>query len=102
MRIHTSLEELRVDRRLRLLRWVGRLTRRLHKRRVSRFCDRWFYTGTPRTSLQLIAPFHRGLLLHVDTNSWLERWILNRGYYEPEVVSFLDAALRPGMVAMDV
>jgi FkbM family methyltransferase len=103
MRILSSSQDRKLVRHLTRLRWVLKLARYIRKHRISRFCNRFFYLGnTPTSSLKLIAPYHRGLLMHIDTNSWLERWILNRGFYEPELVEFLERCLRPGMVAIDV
>ena len=103
MHIQSSLEDNKLERRLAWLRRITGLSKHISKRRISRFCNRAFYLGRdPATSLKLLAPYHRGLLLHIDTNSWLERWILNQDYYEPELVDFLERCLKPGMVAFDV
>jgi FkbM family methyltransferase len=103
MNIQSSREEKKLESRLRWIRRIAGLSRHIRKRRISRFCNRAFYLGRdPASSLKLIAPYHRGLLIHIDTNSWLERWILNQDYYEPELVDFLERCLKPGMVALDV
>src|SRR6266496_1746810 len=103
MRIQSPQEEKKLERQLAWIRWVSQLSKYVGKRRRSRFCDRSFYLGGDRRcSLKLVAPYRRGLLLHIDTDSWVERWILNQGCYERELVEFLEAVLRPGMVAVDV
>lgn len=103
MRIQSPLEEKKLENRLKWIRRITGLSKHISKRRISRFCNRAFYLGNdPASSLKLIAPYHRGLLIHIDTNSWLERWILNQDYYEPELVDFLERCLKPGMVACDV
>jgi FkbM family methyltransferase len=104
MRIHSPAEERALEKRLTWIRRITRLSKHVAKRRISRLCNRIFYLNEdkPDSSLKFITRYHRGLLLHVDTNSWLERWILNQDYYEPELVQFLEHALRPGMVAFDV
>jgi FkbM family methyltransferase len=103
MRIQTATEDQRLETRLTWLKRITGLSKYISKRRISRFCNRAFYLGKdPDSSFKLIAPYHRGLLMHIDTNSWMERWVLNQGYYEPEVIAFLEHCLRPGMVAFDV
>src|SRR6266850_7755222 len=103
MHIQPSHEEKKLERRLSRIKWITKLSKHVARHKISRFCNRSFYLGNDaQSSLKLIAPYHRGLLLHIDTNSWMERWILNQDYYEREFVQFTERCLKPGMVAFDV
>ena len=103
LKIHSRTEEKKFVKRLRLARWVLALARLVRGKPVSRLISRFCYFGPdPDDRLQVVAPYHHDLLMHLDVHSWVERKILCTGYFERWVDDFLTRCLKPGYVALDV
>jgi FkbM family methyltransferase len=103
MKVHQRHEEKRFVRRLRLIRMVFRLTRLVRGKPITKLIDWLCYFAADKTDrLQIVAPYHRNLLMHLDVQSWVERKILCTGYYEGWVSDFLSRSLKPGHVALDI
>jgi FkbM family methyltransferase len=103
MKINQRQEENRFIRRLRLIRMVFGLASFVRGKPITRLIDWLCYFAADKTNrLQVVAPYHGNLLMHLDVQSWVERKILCTGYYESWVADFLSRALKPGHVALDI
>ncbi len=103
MKINTRSEEKRFVRRLRLIRMILGLSRFVRGKPITRLIDWLCYFGSGKENpLQIVAPYHGQLLMHLDVQSWVERKILCKGYYEPWVSDFIARSLKPGQVAIDI
>ncbi len=103
MKVNQRQEEKRFVRRLRLIRMVFRLARLVRGKPITRLID-WlcYFSKDKADRLQIVAPYHGDLLMHLDVQSWVERKILCKGYYEAWVANFLSRSLKPGHVALDI
>lgn len=103
MKINLRSEEKRFVARLLLIRLVLGLARFVRGKPVTWLIERTCYFGAGKKDrLQIIASYHGHLLMHLDIQSWVERKILCKGYYEPWVSNFIARCLKPGHVALDV
>ncbi len=103
MKIHPRSQEKRFVRRLRLIQMVLGLARFVRGKPVTRLIN-WlcYFSSDQSDRLQIVAPYHGQLLIHLDVQSWVERKILCKGYYEPWVSGFLARTLKPGHIALDI
>ena len=101
MKILTKVEEKNLVWRFRFAMWSLALARVGRSKLITRLIERFCYFEEGQR-LQIIAPYHVNLLMHLDIHSWVERKILSAGYFERWVDIFLDRALKPGYVAIDV
>jgi len=101
MKILTKVEEKNLVWRFRFAMWSLALARVGRSKLITRLIERFCYFEEGQR-LQIIAPYHVNLLMHLDIHSWVERKILSAGYFERWVDIFLDRVLKPGYVAIDV
>lgn len=52
--------------------------------------------------IRTVVDYDRGLLMNVDTQSFLEWYIYFYGHFRPEISKLLNRMLRPGHVAFDI
>lgn len=80
------------------LAWI---TRRFQPKGIDRIVRMLHPPGTV-PSARTIADYDDGLLLNIDTHSFLEWYIFFYGHFRPEVSRLINRMLRPGGVAFDV
>lgn len=76
-------------------------TRRFHPRGTDWLLRRIHPPGND-APIRSIVDYDRGLLINVDTQSFLEWYIFFYGAFRPEVSKLLNRMLRPGHVAFDI
>lgn len=84
-----------------LIHALGWATRRFHPKGTDWLLRRLHPPGNDRPVRSLI-PYDRGLVMDVDTHSFLEWYIFFYGAFRPRVSKLLNRMLRPGHVAIDV
>jgi len=80
------------------LAWV---TRRFQPKGIDRVVRLLYPPGSAR-GIDTIVDYDDGLLMHVDTRSFLEWYIFFYGHFRPEVSKLLNRMLKPGHVAFDI
>lgn len=96
-------QDRKFGRRLRLIRFFLAFSRTLRSRYIRRLLDRLCYFDRDGSrSLEFVLPYHDHLLIFFDVRSYIEQRIFYHGYFEREVIDFLQIALKPGCVALDV
>ena len=103
MKIHNRAEEKTLVKQMWRARLVLGVARVVRAKWVTHLIDRYCYFSKDRSQrLQVVSPYHKNLLMHLDVHSWVERKILCAGYFERWVDEFLSSSLKPGYVAIDV
>jgi len=57
---------------------------------------------TNDSTFETVVDYDDGLLMHVDTRSFLEWYIFFYGHFRPEISKLLNRMLKPGHVAFDI
>lgn len=83
------------------LHGLAALTRRFQPKGIDRVVRMLYPPGSPR-SIRTVVDYDDGLLMHVDTRSFLEWYIFFYGHFRPEVSKLLNRMLKPGHVAFDI
>jgi FkbM family methyltransferase len=81
--------------------WLARLTRRCHPKGTDWLLRKIYPPGSDRP-VRSIVDYDDGLLIHVDTRSFLEWYIFMYGAFRPRVSELLNRMLKPGQVAIDI
>ena len=81
--------------------WLAGLTRACHPKGIDRVVRRLYPPGSDRP-VRAVVDYDDGLLLHVDTRSFLEWYIFFYGAFRPRVSALLNRMLRPGHCAIDI
>lgn len=84
-----------------LIQAVAWLTRRFHPKGTDWLLRKLHPPGNDRP-IRSVVDYDRGLLMNVDTQSFLEWYIYFYGAFRPEVSRLLNRMLRPGHVAFDI
>jgi FkbM family methyltransferase len=83
------------------LHGLARVTRRFQPKGIDRVVRMLYPPGSVR-GLQTIVDYDDGLLMHIDTRSFLEWYIFFYGHFRPEISRLLNRMLKPGHVAFDI
>ncbi len=84
--------------------WLHRLaaiTRRFQPRGTDRLL-RALHPPGRANSIRSIVDYDDGLLMHVDTRSFLEWYIFFYGHMRPQVSKLINRMLQPGQIAFDI
>ncbi|MBI3707183.1 MAG: FkbM family methyltransferase [Proteobacteria bacterium] len=84
-----------------LIQALARLTRRCHPKGTDRLLRLVYPPGNDRP-IRTLVDYDDGLVLNIDTSSFLEWYIFFYGAFRPEVSKLLNRVLRPGQVAFDI
>jgi FkbM family methyltransferase len=77
------------------------LTRRFQPKGIDRLVRLIYPPGSTR-AIETVVDYDDGLLMHIDTRSFLEWYIFFYGHFRPEVSKLLNRMLKPGHVAFDI
>jgi FkbM family methyltransferase len=77
------------------------LTRRFQPKGIDRVVRLLYPPGSAR-GIETIVDYDDGLLMHIDTRSFLEWYIFFYGHFRPEISKLLNRMLKPGHVAFDI
>ncbi len=102
VKINNRSVEKRFVSRLRLIKTVLGLARIVRGKPITRLINWLCYFGSESDRLQIVSPYGKDMLIHLDVQSWVERKIMCKGYYEPWVSDFIKRSLKPGQVAIDI
>ncbi len=80
-------------------RVLAAITRRFHPRGTQRILRLFF--NSKKLRIKETIKYGNGLLINVDTSSYVEWDIFFRGQYEKKVVDFFKSVLKEGSVAID-
>ncbi len=83
------------------LHGLAALTRRFQPKGIDRVVRMLYPPGSPR-AIRTVVAGDDGLLMHVDTQSFLEWYIFFYGHFRPEISKLLNRMLKPGHVAFDI
>jgi len=86
-----------------LLHLLTKITRKWRLPGVNRFLT-FCYSPDRRAKsyIDIVTNYDKGLLIHVNTASYIEWSIFFYGHYEPEVDRLIESIFRPGFVSVDV
>lgn len=84
-----------------LIHAVAWLTRRFHPKGTDWLVRKLHPPGNANP-IRSIVDYDDGLVINVDTQSFLERYIFFYGAFRPEISKLLNRMLRPGHVAFDI
>ena len=77
------------------------LTRRFHPKGTDRLVRALHAPGNARP-VQTVLDYDHGMVINIDTHSFLEWYIYFYGAFRPQISKLLNRMLRPGQVAFDI
>jgi FkbM family methyltransferase len=80
---------------------LARATRAFHPKGTDWLLRKIYPPGDRRT-VRTVLDYDDGLVIHIDTSSFLEWYIFMYGAFRPRVSALLNRMLRPGQVALDI
>lgn len=103
MIIHDRSAEKKFINRLRIIRFALKFARLVGGRPAAHLLNRTcYFGGGTKNRLEVIAPYQKSMLMHLDIHSYVERRILCTGHFEPWITDIITRSLKPGNVAIDV
>jgi len=81
-----------------LLAWA---TRAFHPKGTDRLVRALHPPGNSRP-VRTVLDYDKGMVIHIDTHSFLEWYIYFYGAFRPQISKLLNRMLRPGQVAFDI